>query len=121
MWCEIAQPHILGIALEDEPEALARQAFATMVQEQRLGLLRRATGQLRPRNVEVFLQRGGGRAADRQDALAAALANAAYALRFQVQIFEIQRHQLADAYAGGVQKLEHALIAEPLGGRVAQR
>ena len=45
---QVANAQVFGVALENEPEALARQALAAMVQKQRVGLLGRAARQLRP-------------------------------------------------------------------------
>src|SRR6478736_997793 len=84
------------VALEDQPEALPREALPTMAQEQRR-ISTFARDSTTPA-AQILAQRFHGRRLQRDQPLAATFAKAPYPLVRQLHTIEIERHQLTHAY-----------------------
>ncbi len=64
--------------------------------------------------AQVGFQGRGGLPPQRHQALLVPLAHAAEVARLQLQVRDSQAHQLGDTQPGGVEHLEHSLVAQPL-------
>ena len=100
-----------AVALDDLPETLPGHALATIGQEQHLatpGVQRRAG------LVEVARQPLPRLAAHRHDALLVALAPDPDKARVEPELANLERHQLGNPNAGGVERLQHRPVAQPV-------
>ena len=103
-----------------QPGVLPRQARSADAEEQR-GRRPAPRRQHRPRPHQVGIQRRPRVAADRHDALLAALAEQAHDVGGAVlaeQVVDVERDRLRDARARRVEQLEQRLVAQ-VGGLVA--
>src|SRR2546428_6648172 len=113
--------HGPGVALEYEPEPLPGHPASAGVQEER-ALLAAARNQ-RPRRFEVLRERFVAPSGNGSVSLRSAPARAAHErpLAVEMNIVDVERDQLADTHAGGVQQLEHRAVAPSFRRRAAGR
>src|SRR6185436_13716267 len=100
---------LLRVALDDVPESLARHAVAAARREQIFGLPLQQD--LEPRPAHELLQPADGFLAERDQALAVALADDAQHALIHVDLARLEVHQLRHAQASGVQHFEHRAVA----------
>ena len=103
--------HLL-IVLDDFPEALAAHALTVHIDEQRL--LLRLGNQLGTNLLHIVAQRLDRGGIERNDALLA-LALAADEAGAETHVADVERDQLADSDTGGIEQLQHRVVAVALG------
>ena len=101
----------IGIRLQDQPEALSRQAPASVIQEERIRLGGRQ--RLSPA-CEVILDCPRGLRADRDDTCSPRLALACDLVVFQVDVLHVQGNQFADSHACRIEQRQHRPVTNPL-------
>ena len=104
---------LLRVAFQDQPEPLARQALAAVIQEERgrIG----APGQRRPATAQVLAQHLHRPLAHRDRSLTAGLAEAAGGAGLEIKRVEVERHEFAHPHPGRVERLHHRQVAQRLG------
>src|SRR6476469_10671761 len=108
----VLDSRLARVRLENQPEALAGQPAAPVIDEQSLFLVR---GDPWPTVIQVTAQCIDGAGPQRDRSLATALARAPGDAPLEVDIRQIERDQLADPHSGRIERLEHGLIAEAFG------
>ena len=101
----------LLIVLDDLPKALSGNAAAVQVDEQ--GLLVRLGDHIRPDIRHIGRQGTDGSRVDRDDA-GLPVPDAADKAACQTDVRNVQGDHLADAHAGGIERLKHGLVAVAL-------
>ena len=108
----LLNPGGLLIVLDDLPEALAGHTLTAEIHEQ--SLLKRIGNHAGPNLVDVLLQ-SANRCGIERDHPALGPGAAPNQSGGQIGVLQVKRDQLADANAGGVEQLQHSLVAEALG------
>ena len=100
-----------GGVLKHLPGALPRQPPAAGVEEDTCGAPA-AAGEFRAPAHQIGVQRGDRRAADRDQALFAALAAQQHRPGVGVDVVEVEAHRLGDPRAGRVQQFQQRTVAQ---------
>ena len=109
---DICNARLARVGFQDEPEALAGQTATAVIEEERPLIvdIERTAG-----IAQADIERIERVAFERDPALAAGAASAAGNPVREIDIFEIERNELADAHAAGVDQLQHRLVAQRFG------
>ncbi len=106
----LGDARLAGVLLDDLPEPLPREAPAVVVDEQ--GLFPLAAQQHRPGPLDVPARGVDGDPAEGDDPLLRSLAHALEVGHVQIDVVQVQRHQLRHAQTRRVQQLQHRLVAQ---------